>query len=414
MLEELAMAGATALLGAAATDAWKAARAGFARLLGQDDQRREELVYSRLDAVAAQLEHADPAERDQLRAALLPEWQARLHELLQKHPAAAEDLRSLNERVREQMPPAQQVWVQRNTVSGHAQQYNSQGPQNIAPGGTINQVTNVYRTGRRRRVDTGPGVPAGAADSSAGKPPSPGSGTSGSGSLRRFGRSGAVMGAVILILAVGGLLWKGQRALLSGSSEAGQPTVSDPHLPAGRPQPGASSTTSSSRGVGAPVAGSSTTAQQRQAGQPQPAGTQGVVGTRAPIPTARPVAPRSKPPAPPTPVTRQGTVNGCNTYGQDCDRDPIYQSVPGPGYSASQQAKIATVDNGTVLTARCWAQGGVTYNYAASHTPPDLGPNPYQSDIYFYVKAPGTDRWGYIPDTYFVHDKVGKLGLPGC
>ncbi len=106
-------------------------------------------------------------------------------------------------------------------------------------------------------------------------------------------------------------------------------------------------------------------------------------------------------------------MNGCNTYGEYCDDNPIYVDVPPDDYDYSVLAKVATVSHGTVLTARCWALGGTTFNYAASHTPPDYGPDPYESDIYFYVLAP-SGQWGWIPDTFFVRDETVRMGLLAC
>ena len=106
-------------------------------------------------------------------------------------------------------------------------------------------------------------------------------------------------------------------------------------------------------------------------------------------------------------------MNACNTWGEHCDGNPIYRAVPPPGYNFSTWSKIDTVDNGVVLSARCWTQGGVTYNYAFSSNPPDYGPNPYESDVYFNVQA-RSGEWGWIPDTYFVRDKQGRMGLPHC
>lgn len=126
-----------------------------------------------------------------------------------------------------------------------------------------------------------------------------------------------------------------------------------------------------------------------------------------------PVVPPTTGAATNTPSTREGTVNGCNTYGQECEGNPIYRDVPPPGYNYRTWPKVTTVANGTRLTARCWAEGGTTWNYAASHNPPDYGPNPYESTIYFNVRAPNGE-WGWIPDTYFVRDKQGRMGLPRC
>jgi len=113
-------------------------------------------------------------------------------------------------------------------------------------------------------------------------------------------------------------------------------------------------------------------------------------------------------------VTRTGTVHACNTYGQYCTPKNVYVSVPPTGYDYTTFPRITTVANGTSLTARCWVQGGRTYNWAAKIAKPDRGPNPYDSTIYYSVQVPGSSRWGYLPDTYFVRDQTGKLGLPKC
>jgi hypothetical protein len=111
---------------------------------------------------------------------------------------------------------------------------------------------------------------------------------------------------------------------------------------------------------------------------------------------------------------RPGTVHGCNTYGENCEGNPIYEEVPPTsGYDWSTWPKVATVPNGTELVARCWALGAVTTNYASRADPPDHGPDPYASDTYYNVQAPN-GRWGWIPDTYFVRDQNDRLGLPRC
>lgn len=136
----------------------------------------------------------------------------------------------------------------------------------------------------------------------------------------------------------------------------------------------------------------------------------------APTTTTSPPTTNAPPPPPPTiptPVERVGRVNGCNTYGQYCEDNPIYRDVPPAGYDFRSWPKIAVVANGAELSARCWARGGVTWNYAALRNPPDPGPNPYESDVYFSVRAPD-GRWGWIPDTYFVRDKTNRMDLPAC
>lgn len=128
-----------------------------------------------------------------------------------------------------------------------------------------------------------------------------------------------------------------------------------------------------------------------------------------------PAPPVTQPPAtaPPAPDTAQGTVTGCDAYGNNCSDNPLYAEVPPPGYDYVTFPKVATVANGTTLTARCWATGGVTYNYAAGYDPPDYGPDPYESNVYFNVRAPN-GQWAWAPDTYFVRDKTHRLGLDEC
>jgi hypothetical protein len=112
--------------------------------------------------------------------------------------------------------------------------------------------------------------------------------------------------------------------------------------------------------------------------------------------------------------TRRGVVNGCNTYGTNCDGNPIYRELPpASGYDWPTWPKITTVEHGSRLEARCWAIGGMTWNYAAQASPPDHGPDPYASDIHFNVRAPNGE-WGWIPDTYFVRDQDDRLGLRRC
>lgn len=131
-----------------------------------------------------------------------------------------------------------------------------------------------------------------------------------------------------------------------------------------------------------------------------------------------PAPPVTPPPAPPPPVppppeaeTRDGVVNGCNTYGEYCDGNPVYVELPPPDVDYFTWPRIASVDNGVTFTARCWAVGAIYTNYQID--PEDLGPDPYDSNIHFNVLAPNGD-WGWIPDVYFVRDEVGRMGLPEC
>ena len=113
----------------------------------------------------------------------------------------------------------------------------------------------------------------------------------------------------------------------------------------------------------------------------------------------------------PAPATAQGIVTGCNTYGQNCEVNPLYVNVPAVGFNWKSEPKLTAVSNGAKLTARCYAIGGMTYNWAVSIG--DRGPDPYESNVYYSVQAPD-GRWGFIPDTYFVRDQGNRMGLPAC
>lgn len=112
----LASAGGAALIGAAATDAWSAARDGALALFLRAGDRRRELAAARLDADASTIEAAPEEQRDAVRARLLPGWQTRLADLLEEHPEARKELMAWVARVRDQLPPAQQSWMQTNTA----------------------------------------------------------------------------------------------------------------------------------------------------------------------------------------------------------------------------------------------------------------------------------------------------------
>jgi hypothetical protein len=137
LLETLAAAGATALIGAMATDAWQAARVGFANLFGRGNRRRQDFTDGRLDQAAAQVAQADHDNQDRVRAELLAAWQVRLQDLLEEHPDAVEELRMLTAQVQAQLPAAQQAWVQHNLARGRGTVYGVQaGDQHIHYPGT--------------------------------------------------------------------------------------------------------------------------------------------------------------------------------------------------------------------------------------------------------------------------------------
>ncbi len=122
----LAAAGGTALVGAAATDAWQTARSGFARLLGRGDGNRELTVATRLDHMAARLTEQSDREREQVRQELVTAWTARLSDFLEERPELATELRELIGRLRASLRETSGAAQQTVHAQDHAVQYISQ------------------------------------------------------------------------------------------------------------------------------------------------------------------------------------------------------------------------------------------------------------------------------------------------
>jgi len=95
-----ALAGNT-VVAAATTDAWEAARRGFARLLGRGDPKQEQLAEQRLEETRQQLTGADS---EQARAALAERWAGRLADLLEEAPGVEADLRALVQEIQAALP----------------------------------------------------------------------------------------------------------------------------------------------------------------------------------------------------------------------------------------------------------------------------------------------------------------------
>lgn len=123
VLADLAKASGSAVVGAMATDAWRTAKSGVARLLGRGDESRERSLEVTLDEDAAMLKGAAGADADLVRAELAPVWGRRLAVLLEENPGVAGELHALIERVRAELPAASRTWLQ---------QYNT-----AAAGGTV-------------------------------------------------------------------------------------------------------------------------------------------------------------------------------------------------------------------------------------------------------------------------------------
>jgi hypothetical protein len=107
MLEALlalaALAGNT-VVAAATTDAWEAARRGFARLLGRGDAKREQLADRRLEKTRQELAGLSGQELETARTELARAWQVRVADLLEEDPGVEAELRAVVEEVRAQLP----------------------------------------------------------------------------------------------------------------------------------------------------------------------------------------------------------------------------------------------------------------------------------------------------------------------
>jgi hypothetical protein len=98
-----ALAGNT-VVAAATTDAWEAARHGFARLLGRGDPDRTKVAERRLAETHEQLTVAAGADLEPVRSALQAQWVTRLVDLLEEDPGVEDDLRALVQEIQAELP----------------------------------------------------------------------------------------------------------------------------------------------------------------------------------------------------------------------------------------------------------------------------------------------------------------------
>lgn len=127
----LAMTAATTIVAAMGTSAWQAVKAGVASIVrrtggaesGPESGARIEV---RLERSAARI--ANAADPEEVRQAQIVRWQEDLEDLMQEHPDAAAELRTLVEAIRQQLPPVQQQWVQRIEARDGGFAVGAQGP----------------------------------------------------------------------------------------------------------------------------------------------------------------------------------------------------------------------------------------------------------------------------------------------
>jgi hypothetical protein len=113
-IEALAMVGATALVGAMATEAWAAARDRAVELFRHHSPDRRAKVETRLEADAALVARAGDAER--ARGLLVGPWQLELEDFVTRYPDVAEDLAALSTWIRAALPTPSEQWVQNITA----------------------------------------------------------------------------------------------------------------------------------------------------------------------------------------------------------------------------------------------------------------------------------------------------------
>ncbi|WP_051809873.1 hypothetical protein [Actinoplanes subtropicus] len=126
-IEAILASGATILVNAVATDAWKATRAGFTRLFGRGEPAREAAAGRRLDALVATVDRTTPDHRPEVRDQERTRWLVRLTDLVEDDPSAIDDLRSLVGQLAAHLPPQQQTWVQTNIARDSARLFATQG-----------------------------------------------------------------------------------------------------------------------------------------------------------------------------------------------------------------------------------------------------------------------------------------------
>jgi hypothetical protein len=113
-----ALAGNT-VVAAATTDAWEAARRGFARLLGRGDRHRTDVSERRLAETREQLAGVVGQDLEQVRAALAERWAGRLADLLEEHPDAEADLRTLVQQIQATLSAGMVSAADHAVAAGH-------------------------------------------------------------------------------------------------------------------------------------------------------------------------------------------------------------------------------------------------------------------------------------------------------
>lgn len=117
-LMALAAQAGNTVVTAAVTDAWEAARKGFARLLGRGDPDKTKLAERRLAETHDQLMEVTGADLEQTRAVLEAQWMTRMTDLLEEDPGIEADLRALVRKIQAQLPARVMTAADHSVVVG--------------------------------------------------------------------------------------------------------------------------------------------------------------------------------------------------------------------------------------------------------------------------------------------------------
>ncbi|UQX03396.1 hypothetical protein [Streptomyces sp. RerS4] len=137
----LAMAGATTIVAAMATDAWTTVRDGFLAVIRRGGPELHAGIEARLDDAAVLVmpgQDPEPARR-----LLIRQWQLELERFLAAYPDAAEELEAQTDRMRAAVAAAPQRQNQYNNAHDH---------------GVVNAVQNGNQN--NFHMDSGPRLPA--------------------------------------------------------------------------------------------------------------------------------------------------------------------------------------------------------------------------------------------------------------
>jgi class 3 adenylate cyclase len=118
-LDDLIPKGSATIVGAFATDAYKAAREGFARLFGQLGAAEATRAKARMDDDQELVRNEEASERERARRALAPAWELRLVRLLRDRPEALPELRDLLAELEPALPDEGRHWIMNVVARGH-------------------------------------------------------------------------------------------------------------------------------------------------------------------------------------------------------------------------------------------------------------------------------------------------------